>query len=65
MTNLIGQGLGPTAVALLTDYLFHDDMAVGHSLLIVIIAGLTVATLLLMLAMAPFRASYARQYGTR
>lgn len=33
--NLIGLGLGPTAVALCTDYLFRDPQAVGWSMLIV------------------------------
>lgn len=33
--NLIGLGLGPTSVALCTDYLFRDGRMVGYSLLIV------------------------------
>jgi MFS family permease len=33
--NLIGLGLGPTLVALTTDYVFMDDMAVGRSLALV------------------------------
>ena len=45
VVTLIGLGLGPTAVALCTDYLFHDDNMVGYSLLVVttlahILAGL-------------------------
>ncbi len=35
MVALIGQGLGPTAVAVSTDYLFKDDNAVGYSLALV------------------------------
>lgn len=35
MVALIGQGLGPTSVALATDYLFKDDNAVGYSLALV------------------------------
>ena len=30
--NVIGFGLGPTMVALFTDYLFHSDRMVGHSM---------------------------------
>ncbi len=32
---LVGQSVGPTAVALCTDYLFKDDNAVGYSLAVV------------------------------
>lgn len=47
VVNLIGLGLGPTAVALCTDYVFHDDKAVRYSLLIVsTVAVLGAATLL-------------------
>ena len=35
VVNLIGLGLGPTAVALITDYVFRNDHAVHYSLLIV------------------------------
>jgi len=37
--NLIGLGAGPTAVALVTDHVFHNDAMVGSSLLIVGIAA--------------------------
>ena len=30
--NVIGFGLGPTMVALFTDYLFHSDRMLGHSM---------------------------------
>jgi MFS family permease len=33
--NLIGLGLGPTAVAMVTDYVFHSDKAVHYSLVAV------------------------------
>jgi len=33
VVNLIGLGLGPTAVAMTTDYVFADDLAVRYSLL--------------------------------
>ena len=45
--NLIGLGLGPTAVALTTDYVFHDDKAIHYSLVFVgTVAHLGAATLL-------------------
>ena len=59
--NMVGLGLGPTAVALATDYIFKDDLAVGYSLLLVGVVSLSLSALLLRLGQAPFRASYARQ----
>jgi hypothetical protein len=59
--NLIGLGVGPTAVALVTDRVFHDDMAVGESLQIVCAASLAAAALLLWLGLAPYRRSYAQR----
>jgi MFS family permease len=35
LVNLIGLGVGPTAVAMVTDYVFADDLAVRWSILIV------------------------------
>jgi MFS family permease len=35
LVNLIGLGLGPTAVALVTDYVFHDDLKVGYSMIVI------------------------------
>jgi hypothetical protein len=33
--NLIGMGIGPTAIALMTDQLFRDGNKVGMSILVV------------------------------
>jgi MFS family permease len=44
---VIGLGLGPTAVALGTDYLFRSDAAVGTSLGLVLTAASLVATIIL------------------
>jgi MFS family permease len=54
VVNLIGMGMGPTAVALVTDYVFHDDNAVGYSLLIVGTSTSLVAALLLLAGLKPF-----------
>ena len=58
--NLIGLGLGPFAVALTTDYVFHDDNAVGMSLLLVTGAAHAISALLLWRGLRPFRASVER-----
>jgi MFS family permease len=47
VVNLIGLGIGPTAVAMTTDYVFRNDDAVNYSLLIVAtLAHLAAAALL-------------------
>ncbi|MGQ0648574.1 MAG: spinster family MFS transporter [Gemmatimonadaceae bacterium] len=61
VVNIIGLGLGPTAVALLTDYVFHDDAAVRASLTTVIVASLVMAILLLRYG----RRGYAHTIGYR
>ena len=58
--NLIGLGIGPTAVALTTDYVFGDDRAVNYSLLIVATAAHLVAAVLLWAGLGPFRRSLDR-----
>jgi MFS family permease len=60
IVNLIGLGTGPTAVALFTDYVFHDDNAVRYSLLIVGAAAQLVAIALLASGLRPYRESLAR-----
>ena len=55
--NLIGLGVGPTAVALTTDYLFHDDNAVGMSLLGVTSVAHVLSALLLWRGLRPFEIS--------
>lgn len=63
--NLIGMGIGPTAVALLTDYAFADPMAVGRSMgLVGVTAGL-IAAGLITLGRPSFRALAARQSAVR
>ena len=52
--NLIGLGVGPTAVAMATDYVFHDDGKVGMSILAVSAAAHLVSGLLLWLGRKPF-----------
>jgi MFS family permease len=47
LINLVGLGLGPTAVALCTDYLFHDDGMVGYSLMTVEAVALPLSAVVL------------------
>jgi hypothetical protein len=55
--TLIGLGLGPSVVGLLTDRVFGDDAAVRYSLLAVTLVGLAGAAALLTAGLAPYRRS--------
>ena len=55
--NLIGLGGGPLIVALLTDYLFQDELLIGSSLMLVGACATPISILMLSLA--------ARQYRMR
>ena len=57
--NFVGLGFGPTAVALLTDRLFHRDDAIHLSLLIVTTVAYGSGALLLRAGWGPLRASAA------
>ncbi|HXG27477.1 MAG TPA: MFS transporter [Nevskiales bacterium] len=59
VVNLIGLGVGPTAVALATDYVFRNDAAVGYSLLLVGSVAQAGALLLLWAGLAPYRRTLA------
>lgn len=57
--NLVGLGGGPTLVALLTDYLFADDLAVGRSLALANAVAAPLAALLLWWGLPHFRSTLA------
>lgn len=58
--NLIGLGIGPTAVAMTTDYVFHNDNMVNYSLVIVCTLAHVISGLLLWFGMKHFRVSLDR-----
>ena len=58
--NLIGLGIGPTAVGALTQYVFGRDDAVRYSLVIVTSAACSLAAALLYRALKPFVTSLDR-----
>lgn len=55
--NIIGMGLGPTIVALLTEHVFHDKNSLHHSLLIVGILSYVGAVVLLGISLKSYRRS--------
>ena len=63
IVNLIGLGIGPTAVAMVTDFVFHDDNAVGWSMLIVGSIANLAAVGLLAAGLKSYRDSVRRLHG--
>lgn len=59
--NLIGLGLGPTAVGLITDKVFGDPMKIHLSLLATTAGAHVLATILLVTGLAAFRRSRAHR----
>jgi MFS family permease len=57
--TLVGLGLGPSIVGLLTDRLYGADSAIRYSLLTVTVVGLASAACLLAAGLAPYRRSVA------
>ena len=55
VVNIIGLGLGPTLVALLTDHVFHNDNMLRYSLVIAATGAYLVSALLWWLGLKPFR----------
>ncbi|RJG10428.1 MFS transporter [Pseudomonas cavernicola] len=58
--TLIGLGIGPTAVALVTDYVFADDNALRYSLLLVTTLAVLSSVYLLSKGLQPYRESVVR-----
>ena len=54
VANLVGLGCGPTAMALVTDLVFHDDAALRYGIAIVTAVALPVSALILTLGLKPF-----------
>jgi MFS family permease len=58
--NLIGLGIGPTAVAWCTQHVFHRDDALRYSLVIVLVTACLLGATLLGLCLKPFLGSLGR-----
>jgi MFS family permease len=63
VANLLGVGLGPAFVAVITDYVFHNEHAVGYSISVATIVITPIVILLLWWGLRPFRESLARAGG--
>jgi MFS family permease len=60
VVNLIGLGIGPTAVAMTTDYIFNNDKMVNYSICIVTVVAHIISSLLLWVGLKPFDRSLDR-----
>jgi sugar phosphate permease len=60
VVNLIGLGIGPTAIALVTDRVFGFDAAVRYSLAIVPVAAMVAAGILFLIGLRSYRAGLDR-----
>jgi MFS family permease len=61
--NLIGLGIGPTVVALLTDFVFRDDLAVPYSVAITTVLAASAAAVLFRASLAAYERSV--EYAAR
>ncbi|HEX6048885.1 MAG TPA: MFS transporter [Gemmatimonadaceae bacterium] len=59
VTTLVGLGLGPSIVGVLTEQVFGTDSAVRYSLAVLTVAGLVASAALLAIGLAPYRRSVA------
>jgi MFS family permease len=59
IVTLVGLGLGPATVGLLNDHLFHDERALGRSLLIVVLVAGIAGPLLALAGRRPFSRAIA------
>lgn len=57
--NLIGIGLGPTSVALITDKVFHDENAIRYSLVCLFLFAGTLNLICTLFALKPYRIAIA------
>jgi MFS family permease len=60
VANIFGVGLGPTLVAMITDYVYHDEMAIGYSLATATAVITPIVAFILWLGLRPYRDSLAR-----
>jgi MFS family permease len=66
VVSIIGLGLGPTSIALATDYVFGDEMMLRYSLVLVPAIVLALAVISGLLALTPYKASldYLKRWST-
>lgn len=54
LANLVGLGLGPTSIALVTDFVFENDAALRYSITLVAAFALPLAAIILTLGLKPY-----------
>ena len=54
VSHFVGLGIGPTIIALFTDYVFHNDNLVGYSLLVVCVVCQLGSAMFFYMGIKPF-----------
>jgi MFS family permease len=65
LIGVVGFGMGPTAVALVTDYIFRDDLGLRYSLLVVPLPAIMLGAVCTVLALAPYQRLYEAINGDK
>ncbi|MGC8537230.1 MAG: hypothetical protein ACP5QR_17235, partial [Rhizomicrobium sp.] len=60
LASILGNGLGPTLVAAVTDYLYDNEMMVGIAISTVTLVITPIVVLILLWGLKPYRESLAR-----
>jgi len=63
LAGLLGIGLGPTAVALVTDYVFHQDAALRYSIALIAAPSALFGLWLVGTGLKPYAKTYAALNG--
>ena len=58
LIGVVGFGMGPSAVALVTDYVFRDDSGLRYSLLVVPLPAIMIGSVCTVLTLAPYQRLY-------
>ncbi len=62
-TTLVGLGIGPTVIGVMTDYVFQDPAQIRYSMSVVIGCAAPIMVVMMLLAMKPYRAFHEETQG--
>lgn len=62
-TTLVGLGIGPTVIGVMTDYVFQDPAQIRYSMSVMIGCAAPIMVVMMLLAMKPYRAFHEETQG--
>lgn len=62
-TTLVGLGIGPTVIGIMTDYVFKDPAQIRYSMSVVIGVAVPIMVVMMFLAMKPYRRFHEQAQG--